>query len=153
MITKVCGNLWRGPRIETIIDHNVIRNLKVNCIINLEEVDEVSILDDKRFCKCIESDFRNLPMSEFKRPDSQWLRYVVATINADLHRKTVYIHCKHGQDRTGFVIAAYRMLIQGWSFDKAYRECLDMGHKAWFYDYFPLYWKKSLKELLKGGSR
>jgi protein-tyrosine phosphatase len=58
----------------------------------------------------------------------------------------IYVHCLHGQDRTGYVIAAYRMLIQGWSFKRAYQEAKDMGHKWWFAPYL-LFWPKSLKEL------
>ena len=40
------------------------------------------------------------------------------------NRKTrpVYAHCKAGQNRTGFVIATYRMVYQGWTPEEAVRE-------------------------------
>ena len=41
----------------------------------------------------------------------------------------VYVHCAGGRHRTGATIAVYRMAIQGWSADAAYREM-----KA--YDYY-----------------
>ncbi|TAE77038.1 MAG: protein tyrosine phosphatase [Verrucomicrobia bacterium] len=50
--------------------------------------------------------------------------------------KPLLVHCFHGSDRTGVVIAMYRMVIQGWSRDRAIAELLDPrhGHHA---DLFP----------------
>ena len=36
-----------------------------------------------------------------------------------------YVHCYHGQDRTGLVIGEYRMKVDGWSQSQAYHEMLD----------------------------
>ena len=50
--------------------------------------------------------------------------------------KPVLVHCLHGSDRTGAVIAAYRILIEGWSKEEAIRE---LRYKAFGYHkfYFP----------------
>ena len=58
----------------------------------------------------------------------------VATVLAALQTldaapKPVFVHCMKGQDRTGVVIAAYRIRRQGWTFDQAYQEMLSYGHK------------------------
>lgn len=37
---------------------------------------------------------------------------------------TVFVHCWHGQDRTGLVIALYR-IATGWSIEAAWQEALD----------------------------
>ncbi len=39
----------------------------------------------------------------------------------------VYIHCRKGQDRTGYVVAAFRMHLQGWTFRDAVDEMYAMG--------------------------
>lgn len=39
----------------------------------------------------------------------------------------VFIHCHHGQDRTGLIIGLYRVEVQGWTPSKAYQEMLDVG--------------------------
>jgi tyrosine-protein phosphatase SIW14 len=39
----------------------------------------------------------------------------VVELMADPANQPVYVHCRHGQDRTGIVVAAYRMKYQGWS--------------------------------------
>ena len=47
----------------------------------------------------------------------------------------ILLHCKHGSDRTGVVSASYRVLMEGWSPEKAMQEFLqpELGfHKFWF---------------------
>jgi len=41
--------------------------------------------------------------------------------------KKVFVHCRLGQDRTGMMVAAYRMAGQGWTADEAMREMQQFG--------------------------
>ena len=46
----------------------------------------------------------------------------------------VLIHCQHGADRTGLMVAMYRMVEQGWSREDAIREMVEGGfgyHRLW----------------------
>jgi len=47
-------------------------------------------------------------------------------------KKPVLVHCKHGSDRTGCVVAAYRMVFDNWSKQKAIEEFLqpEYGYHA-----------------------
>jgi protein tyrosine phosphatase (PTP) superfamily phosphohydrolase (DUF442 family) len=48
--------------------------------------------------------------------------------------KPVLLHCRHGSDRTGLVVAAYRVVFQGWSKEDAKNEMINGGygfHKVW----------------------
>jgi hypothetical protein len=40
----------------------------------------------------------------------------------------VFLHCEHGADRTGLLIALFRVYHQGWAPDLAYEEWLANGH-------------------------
>jgi len=40
----------------------------------------------------------------------------------DNHVKKVFVHCQTGDDRTGMMIAAYRMTEQGWTAEEAMKE-------------------------------
>tara|TARA_R100000951_G_C2601443_1_gene168304 strand:- start:277 stop:819 length:543 start_codon:yes stop_codon:yes gene_type:complete len=59
--------------------------------------------------------------------------------------KPVLVHCLHGSDRTGAIVAAYRMAFDGWSKEEAINEFLEEKygyHEKWFPDILNL-----LKEL------
>jgi tyrosine-protein phosphatase SIW14 len=40
----------------------------------------------------------------------------------------VFIHCRQGSDRTGLMVAAYRIVFQGWSKEHAIQEMRDGGY-------------------------
>lgn len=52
----------------------------------------------------------------------------------DPANQPVLLHCRHGADRTGTVIAAYRMVVEGWRADEAITEMREGGynfHSIW----------------------
>lgn len=52
----------------------------------------------------------------------------------DPGNQPVFVHCHHGSDRTGAMIAAYRVVVQGWSREEAIREMTEGGygfHPMW----------------------
>jgi len=45
--------------------------------------------------------------------------------------KKIFVHCRYGDDRTGMMIAAYRMAVEGWTADDARKEMNAFGfHKV-----------------------
>ncbi|GAC1515676.1 MAG: hypothetical protein NVS1B11_33700 [Terriglobales bacterium] len=44
--------------------------------------------------------------------------------------KKVFVHCRLGNDRTGMMIASYRMAEQGWTAERAMKEMKDYGFSA-----------------------
>lgn len=50
-------------------------------------------------------------------------------ILAKAEDEPVYVHCQHGADRTGAMIGIYRMRVQGWDFDKTWKEMRKYGFK------------------------
>ena len=57
--------------------------------------------------------------------------------------KPVLVHCWHGSDRTGIIVAAYRIVFQGWSVEAAEKEFREeaYGHHE--------FWYGNLTELLR----
>ena len=56
-------------------------------------------------------------------------------LSDDPKTRPVYVHCKAGQNRTGFVIATYRMIYQGWTPEEAVREMRVYGfYRVWSRD-------------------
>ncbi|HEX7413040.1 MAG TPA: dual specificity protein phosphatase family protein [Bacteroidia bacterium] len=53
---------------------------------------------------------------------------IVASLKAMLQAKTpVLVHCKHGSDRTGCMIAAYRIIKCNWTREEAIKEFREGG--------------------------
>jgi tyrosine-protein phosphatase SIW14 len=44
--------------------------------------------------------------------------------------KKIFVHCRFGDDRTGMMIAAYRMGLQGWTAEQAMKEMQFFGYTA-----------------------
>jgi protein tyrosine/serine phosphatase len=55
----------------------------------------------------------------------------------------VLVHCWHGSDRTGIVVAAYRIVFQNWNVEEAEKEFRD---ERFGYHEF---WYKNLLKLLR----
>ena len=45
----------------------------------------------------------------------------------DTNSWPVLVHCHHGVDRTGYIIALHRIINEGWTVDRALREAWIMG--------------------------
>ena len=71
--------------------------------------------------------FETVPMSTQQSPTYDQIDAALAIIN-DVSKQPVLVHCKLGHDRTGAVIGAYRIAVQGWSVDKAAAEAKAMGY-------------------------
>ena len=41
--------------------------------------------------------------------------------------KKVFVHCRYGDDRTGMMIASYRMAVEGWTAEEARKEMEQFG--------------------------
>lgn len=46
---------------------------------------------------------------------------------ADPRNQPVFVHCRYGVDRTGMMVAVYRIVVQGWSKARALAEMRQLG--------------------------
>ncbi len=67
-----------------------------------------------------------LPMNTLKDVDVDSVRKAVALMT-DPANQPVFVHCAHGQDRTGVVVAVYRMDVDGWTAAEAEAEMQAFG--------------------------
>ncbi|HLE00510.1 MAG TPA: tyrosine-protein phosphatase [Bdellovibrionota bacterium] len=66
------------------------------------------------------------PMVPFLSPRDRDIAEIL-NILADRAQHPVFVHCRHGQDRTGLVIGLYRVFVENWSATAAYDEMLRYG--------------------------
>ncbi len=57
--------------------------------------------------------------------DESFVRFL--TLLRENPGKKVFVHCRYGDDRTGMMIAAYRMAVEGWTPEEARKEMEKFG--------------------------
>jgi tyrosine-protein phosphatase SIW14 len=96
----------------------------------------IGITDDLKLNECSEDEDLGATKNGIwlhYEPISLWDQTFGAPIKSrvdravgDIHPGT-YIHCEHGQDRTGLIVGLYRVRVEGWSKKTAYKEMLAHG--------------------------
>lgn len=60
-------------------------------------------------------------------PTTNEIESAVGCVARATNTTIVFVHCSHGEDRTGLVVAAYRREVEGWTKPNAREEMLRMG--------------------------
>ena len=72
-----------------------------------------------------------IPISTTSTIDPKAVKQALSAIT-DPANQPVFLHCAQGRDRTGVVVAVYRMEVDGWSSAEAEAEMQTFGfHDAW----------------------
>jgi tyrosine-protein phosphatase SIW14 len=69
--------------------------------------------------------------------DSVFARFL--TLLRENPDKKVFVHCRYGDDRTGMMIATYRMAIEGWTPQQAMQEMEKFGFHRFLCPSLPAY--------------
>ncbi|MGE3262916.1 MAG: tyrosine-protein phosphatase [Bacteriovoracia bacterium] len=103
----------------------------VKTILNLSN-DELDMEDEAVWADRLGVKLFSRPMSGFWRPDDAQVNEILSIL-ATSDNYPIYVHCFHGQDRTGLIIGLHRVLHERWDAAKAYEEMLDIGfHRILF---------------------
>ena len=126
--TRVNDKLWRGTQ-PTPEGFKQLAQAGVKTVINLRhDADDYAQLQNTNL------HYLWVPMRAF-RPREDEVVTVLAGLRralADPQRWPVYVHCAEGKDRTGYVIAAYRIIEEHWDPDSAIQEMFDYRfNPAW----------------------
>jgi len=121
---EVNKNLYRGaqPREGGI---RKLKELGVKTIINLRGADEGTEAEERE-ARAAKLNYFNVPMDGLGRPSDEKVEKILALIN-NAKNWPVFIHCNHGKDRTGTIIACYRISHDGWALGEAMKEAKRYG--------------------------
>ena len=123
---RVSPELYRGDQPSSRGMRN-LKNLGLKTIINLR-----SFHSDRDEIGGAGLAYEHIYMKAWHPEEKEVVRFL--KIVTDPRRTPVLVHCQHGADRTGTLIAVYRIAVQGWSKAEAIREMTqgDFGfHRAW----------------------
>ena len=121
---QVNAHLYRGaqPRPE---GWRRLAALGVKTVVNLRAADKNSRAEELE-ARAAGLQYFNVPLPAYARPDGEQVERALAVIDAPENRP-VFVHCKHGEDRTGTVVAAYRISREGWTYRRAAEEAEQRG--------------------------
>lgn len=136
---QVTPDLYRGGRPTSTELKKLITIYNVKTIIDVENI-PYTVNAEELQAKKLGLQFYNFPMSASAEVNPTQINQLLKLLQ-DESLFPIYVHCKHGQDRTGMVLGLYRVLIQKWTPQKAYKEMLDIGFHPQ-YEYLVQFFKE-----------
>lgn len=126
---KVTDSLYRGaqPAQKGFAE---LKKLGVTTIVNLRTGWQGSTAERKEV-ETLEMRYVNIPVGGWSPPsNAQVAQFLFLLKNAGGQK--IFVHCLYGDDRTGVMIATYRIAVEHWTADQAVQEMRSFGfHYHW----------------------
>lgn len=125
---KVDNQVYRGaqPTVEGFVS---LAKVGVKTVIDLREVGEHSQAGEEAIVRAQGMRYLSIPLKKMGTPSTETISRLLGLLN-DSTVGPVFVHCKRGADRTGAVIACYRISHDSWSAAQALSEARDDGMSA-----------------------
>src|SRR5260370_1219646 len=120
----VNDHLYRGAQ-PTIEGFGNLAKLGVKTIVDLREAGERSLAEQK-VVEAAGMRYVSVPMRGFQAPTTSQISQVFALLH-DISAGPIFVHCLRGADRTGTVVACYRIEHDHWDNSKALTEARTFG--------------------------
>ncbi|MHC4714041.1 MAG: fused DSP-PTPase phosphatase/NAD kinase-like protein [Planctomycetota bacterium] len=123
---KVSDNLYRGAQ-PTAEGFRELEKMGVKTVVNLR-----SFHSDRDELEGTALGYVHVWAKAWNAEDEDVVKFL--KVVADKSKAPVFVHCQHGADRTGMMVAIYRIIIQGWTKGAAVKEMTEGGfghHKIW----------------------
>ena len=121
---RVDDRLWRGAQ-PGPGGMARLRSLGVRTVVNLRYEDD-RIEAERKEALAAGLEYVSIPMYGLLRPKKEQIERILALID-DPEHAPVFVHCAAGRDRTGVVVACYRVARAKWSAEQAIHEALSYG--------------------------
>src|SRR5262245_39572111 len=120
---QVSERLFRGGQPESNAWSGLAK-LGVTTVVDLRMEREHSLVQEAKDVEAAGMRYVSVPMNGFELPTEENVAKVLKLLDSG---ETVFVNCKQGRDRTGTVVAAYRIAHEGWACDKALVEAESKG--------------------------
>lgn len=140
-VGMVAPGIYRGaqPRSE---GYPTLKNIGIKTVINLRSKHTEKTAVEKAGMKSIE-----IPLDCLRALDVETVNKIVGMMVTPANQP-VFVHCGLGEDRTGIVIAAYRIRVEKWPLSEAKAEMQSFG----FNDVWQ-HFKKFLREYAQSSGK
>lgn len=134
--SQVSSVLYRGARPDQL-GVQILAQMGIKTIVDLEN-DDGAVATERAWAQADDLNFITEPMNPIERPKDAEVEDILSKIN-DPALQPVYVHCMQGHDRTGLIVALYRVFNEGWTPKDAHDEMEAVGFNDVFiamHDYF-----------------
>jgi tyrosine-protein phosphatase SIW14 len=121
---QVDEHVYRGAQPDQA-GFDFLAKLGVKTVINLREPGPRSRMEE-RLVTAEGMKYIGVPMTGLTPPSDAEISKILGILENDISGP-VFVHCKRGADRTGAVIAAYRIAHDGWDNTRALTEAMNRG--------------------------
>jgi tyrosine-protein phosphatase SIW14 len=142
---RVAENLYRGAQ-PTPDGFNTLRAMGVGMVVNFRE-NHSETEKEKREVESLGMQYVGIPWSANDEPSNAQIVEFLDLVRAHPNTK-MFVHCQRGADRTGVMIASYRIAIEHKSTADAVSE-MRQYHYDWFWLPHLRRYIESLPELLQ----
>lgn len=125
---QVNSNLFRGGQ-PTEQGIKELQKMGVRTVVDLRDQDSRAGKEEV-LVKAAGMKFINVPLENWLAPNAVFLEDLMKHLNSP-ENQPVFVHCKRGSDRTGTVIAVYRITHDGWTGEQASEEAKKFGLGWW----------------------
>jgi tyrosine-protein phosphatase SIW14 len=122
---KVDDHVYRGGQPSASGFSNLAK-LGIKTVVDLREIGEHSQAEEEKIVTDLGMKYVSIPMHGLSTPKDDKVAAVEALFN-DTTSGPVFVHCKRGADRTGMVVAVYRISHDQWENKKALSEAKSSG--------------------------
>jgi len=133
---QVSATLFRGgqPKKE---GYPKLKEMGVEIVVNLRD-DKDDIAEERHIVEQNGMRFVSIPWNAWHDPDDRQVAEFLEFLRANPERK-IFVHCKAGKERTGVMIAAYRIAMQGWTAPQALDEMEFFGIRGFWFPHLKKY--------------
>ncbi len=117
---EVTPTLYRGGLVNTA-GINALKKLGMNVIVDTHANDE----SEEKTVESLGMKYVAIPW-HCPWPHDEVFAKFLKVVHENKGKK-IFVHCRLGDDRTGMMVAAYRMAEEGWTADEAMREMQSFG--------------------------
>jgi tyrosine-protein phosphatase SIW14 len=121
---QVSDRIYRGAQ-PSAGGWDSLAHLGIKTVIDLRQENEHSSKTEAHAVEAAGMHYVNVPLNGGHAPTNQQISKVLNLV--DDSAGPVFVHCRRGADRTGTVIACYRITHDGWTNKRALREAAGYG--------------------------
>ena len=136
---KISDVLFRGaqPSAQGLAE---LKKLGITTIVNLRG-NRGPVALERRQAESLGMRFIDIPVLGWSAPTNAQVAQFLKLFQDDPQQK-VFIHCYYGEDRSGVMVAAYRIARQNWTADQALAEMVSFGFHYYLYPGMQSYVRK-----------